>query len=68
MITKIIGLLLVSLTLISCSPRTDEVTGDFIMPEGMDDCQIHRLTDGNIVIRVVRCPNSSTTTTTMTGR
>lgn len=56
------SLLLISvLFLIGCEKYTTEISGDYVLPEGLADCKIYRLqNDGGGQIKVVRCPNSDT--------
>lgn len=57
---KVLTILLV-LVLAGCEAKTTEKK-DFILPSGMEDCKIYRMSNGNYGITVVRCPNSSTHT------
>lgn len=62
--------LIAAIGLAACSPSGKEVTGNFpIMPEGLKDCKIYDLqSDGGSHVRVVRCPNSSTSTSYRVGK
>lgn len=55
-------------TLLGCSKTTKDVTQSFTLPPGLSDCKVHHMrgdSDADYLrIIVVRCPNSSTTTTT----
>lgn len=55
-------------TLLGCSKTTKDVTQSFTLPPGLADCKVHHMRgdlDADYLrIIVVRCPNSSTTTTT----
>lgn len=55
-------------TLLGCSKTTKDVTQSFTLPPGLADCKVHHMrgdSDADYLrIIVVRCPNSSTTTTT----
>ena len=59
-------LLLASLVLLSaCTPTTNSIDGDFVKPSQLQDCQFYRMRDtSGVSYVVVRCPNSSTSTTT----
>lgn len=52
--------------LTSCGgARTSEISSIYSIPKEMSDCSIYFMTDGKLSnITVVRCPNSSTSTTT----
>ncbi len=60
---KILMLLLVlSLTLVSCTPSTQSKT-DIVLPSGLKDCKMFKLRDSwGDTIYVMRCPNSSVST------
>ena len=55
----IIGL---SLALTACQPSTSEVSADFRIPKGLEDCSFYKMSSGGMShnIVVVRCPLSST--------
>ena len=53
------------LFLVGCSPSGSETTaGYLVMPEGLKDCRIYKISDGPNPLVVVRCPHSSTTAET----
>ncbi len=62
--------LVAAIGLAACTPSGKEVTGSFpILPEGLKDCKIYDLqSEHGSHIRVVRCPNSSTSTTYKSGK
>lgn len=58
---KILIVILSVFILVSCTRQTSE-TQEFILPEGLKDCRIFRMDNGQLTqVIVVRCPNSSTT-------
>lgn len=59
-IMVVLGAFMVS----ACGPETNERTGNYILPPGMENCHIYRMradTDRDLV--AVVCKNSTTTTT-----
>lgn len=61
-------IILVSLLLmVGCEAKTTEKR-NFILPEGMEDCKIYDMHNGSYAITVVRCPNSSTSTSYSCGK
>lgn len=62
---KKIVLFALSIFLTSCgNPKTVKISGNYSLPKELNNCSIHYLSDGNLTnFIVVRCPNSSTTTT-----
>lgn len=63
-------LFIVALSLVGCSPSATEETAKFtVMPEGLKDCKIYRITPtGGDSLNVVRCPLSNTTTSYSSGK
>lgn len=60
---KILAVLSVAL-LVGCSPSTDTINDDYVIPEGLKDCQFYRMYNKNQnSIVVVRCQGSTTSTT-----
>jgi hypothetical protein len=60
-----VSMMFVMMFVVGCKPTAREDTGDFLLPKGLSDCRIYHLRDGTgISLNVVRCPNSSTSTTT----
>lgn len=50
--------------LAACTPTTSEVSGEFKVPKGLEDCKIYKMRDSSgKPIYVVRCPNSNTSAT-----
>ena len=62
-------IILVSLLLLTgCEAKTTEKR-NFILPGGMEDCKVYSMSNGRgIYITVVRCPNSSTSTSYSCGK
>lgn len=57
-----------TLTLTGCSKETVETTDTIILPEGLKDCKLYRVSDGFNTIKIMRCPNSSTSTKYRSGK
>ena len=62
----------ISLFLSSCDlnfKATSEETSSFTLPEGLKDCKIYGIQNGNSMsLSVVRCPNSTVSTTYKSGK
>ena len=54
--------------LVGCEKSTEEISGTFNMPEELKDCKMYKLSKGMINVFVVRCPQSSTSTTYNCGK
>lgn len=59
---KKLSAVVVAAALAGCQPYAEEVTYP-VMPEGLKDCRTFVISDGSVRVRVVRCPNSQTSTT-----
>ena len=61
---------LTGLVLGGCKAETEERTGEYALPAGLQDCQVYRMTSGanGSFLYVVRCPNSATSTTFRSGK
>lgn len=61
---KYLIITLFGIILMGCGEaNTEETTKAYILPEGLSDCKIYRLEPQNgVILRVVRCPNSETST------
>ena len=57
----IIGL---GLAVAACQPSTQEVSTNYRIPKGLEDCHFYRMSAGGISnsVLVVRCPRSDTST------
>lgn len=53
-----------SLLFASCGKETREISGNYSIPKGLSDCEFYSMKNDMNIITVVRCPNSSTSTTT----
>ena len=53
---------------IGCEKSTEEISGTFNMPEELKDCKMYSLSNGVSSVKVVRCPQSSTSTTYNCGK
>ena len=68
---KTILLCLACLALVACSPSASESSHTTIMQNvaGLEGCKAYTVDNGRLqIITVVRCPNSSTSTTRSTGK
>lgn len=62
-------ILVLLLLLVGCERTTKDATTNFILPTGMEDCKVYSMSNGRgIYITVVRCPNSSTSTSYSCGK
>jgi hypothetical protein len=59
----------VAFSVVGCDKSTNDVTEKYSMPAGLEDCKVFSLRgeDGTI-LKVVRCPISTTSTTYSSGR
>jgi len=58
-----------SMLFFGCSKETEETTYHYSLPEELKDCKIFRLRgDNTSTLRVVKCPNSNTTTSYSEGK
>lgn len=55
---------ILALGLAGCNPHTSEVSANFVVPRGLQDCQFYKMEPGGLSnsIMVVRCPRSDTAT------
>lgn len=68
---KIVLVMFSVLFLASCTPGYNDNTGSYKLPTELQDCKIFELNGGagNLTtLYVVRCPNSSVTTTSSCGK
>lgn len=58
------------LTLVGCHPAGYvETTGEFtVVPEALKDCGFYEIWSEGSYLRIVRCPNSTTSTTYSSGK
>jgi len=60
-----VSMMFVMMFVVGCKPTAKEDTNRFVLPKGLSDCRIYTVSDDRgVYLRVVRCPNSSTSTTT----
>lgn len=56
-------IVILALMLNACSKETKNISERYQLPEELRDCKVYRMrAEGGNVITLVRCPNSSTTT------
>jgi intein/homing endonuclease len=66
---KIILILITLVSFMACSKKTQEYTDSFLLPEELKDCKIFWMRGENVgSMKIVRCPNSSTTTSYEDGK
>lgn len=55
---------LLGLAAIACQPHTKEVSTNFVIPKGLQDCHFFEMSKGGMsnTVLVVRCPRSDTAT------
>jgi hypothetical protein len=62
-------LILLCFTIVSCNKETTETTSMYELPDGLKDCKIYRMeAQKGTTLRVVRCPNSETSTKHSCGK
>lgn len=54
--------------LVGCDANTKQISSDFIWPAALSDCKAYRMSDGNKVLYVVRCPKADVSTTYQSGK
>lgn len=58
-----IVIFILTLILTACSKETKNISERYQLPDELSDCRVYRMrAEGGNVITLVRCPNSSTTT------
>ena len=62
-----ISLVAAAVVLAGCSPNYNSLSMP-VLPDELKDCKFYIVTDGIRELRVVRCPNSATSTTYASGR
>jgi hypothetical protein len=64
---------LIAVSMLGCNIDSEETTSTFNIPKELSDCKIYKVgtnktTERTDIITVVRCPNSSTSTTYRSGK
>lgn len=60
---KYIFLIVISLIgILGCDTKTTQVTNDWVLPEELSHCKIYSMKSNGNHMRVVYCPNATTTT------
>lgn len=62
-----ISLAAAAVVLAGCSPNYNSLSMP-VLPDELKDCKFYIVTDGIRELRVVRCPNSTTSTTYSSGK
>lgn len=67
---KIISIAMLTMVLSGCNPAYTDKSSSYLMPEGMKDCKVYKLEGdtGSKTLTVVRCPQSETSTVSMSGK
>ena len=56
-------LITIHILLVGCTPKGYSTDNDYVLPEGLKDCNTYYLLNSNgVSMNVVRCPNSNVTT------
>lgn len=65
-----VGALGLVIFLAGCEPSTSRIDYEYRLPEELKDCEIYSLNTGDLggSLKVVRCPNSTTTSRYMEGK
>ena len=61
-------IIIAALLIAGCTPETKEISSNYVLPKGLEDCQIYEMSATTARLYVVRCPNSTTNTTTTSGK
>lgn len=61
-------IIIAALLITGCTPETTEISDTYSLPKGLQDCQIYQMSGSIARLYVVRCPNSTTSTTTTSGK
>lgn len=60
---KLLGMIMLSVLLSGCEPSTTEISNEYIMPPGLEDCKLYSMFgSGGQILYVMRCPDTTTTT------
>lgn len=62
-----ISLAAAAIILAGCNPNYQPLSMP-VLPDELKDCKFYWITNGDITMRVVRCPNSTTSTTYTSGK
>ena len=62
-----ISLVAATVVLVGCSPSYEAMSMP-VLPDELKDCKFYYVSNGDRGMRVVRCPNSTTSTTYTSGK
>lgn len=62
-----ISLAATAVVLAGCSPSYESMSMP-VLPDELKDCKFYHVSNGEISMRIVRCPNSATSTTYTSGK
>lgn len=67
---KFLMIAVLAMTLTGCDFSSKELTSNYSLPNGLEDCHLYRVTPDSMgkTLYVVRCPKSSTSTTYSSGK
>lgn len=66
---KLIVIGLLTIGLFGCEKTSEDISTNFILPEGLEDCSVFKINGGDgDQLKIVRCPNSSTSSTYRSGK
>lgn len=62
-----ISLVTAAVVLAGCSPSYESMSMP-VLPDELKDCKFYHVSNGEVRMRIVRCPNSATSTTYTSGK
>jgi hypothetical protein len=65
---KLLIIASIALAIIGCTPSAKDISEQYTLPEELSDCTITYLQGKYTYLNVVRCPNSTTSTTYPVGK
>lgn len=66
---KLLTITFIAIAFYGCTPSAEDISEQYTMPEELKDCTITQLRNAKLMhLNVVRCPNSSTSTTYPVGK
>lgn len=65
---KLLIIASIALAIIGCTPSAKDISEQYTLPEELSDCTITYLQGKYTYLNVVRCPNSTTSTTYRVGK
>jgi hypothetical protein len=65
---KLLIIASIALAITGCTPSAKDISEQYTLPEELSDCTITHLQGKYTYLNVVRCPNSTTSTTYPVGK